>query len=161
MQSIKFFSVFCLITLLCACGFHLRQHHMDLSAKYPIIALPPTGSNTLHQALSRALIASAVEVQEDVLPGEILPTLVVHAEELTAEPLVYGTDSELRRERLKMAVTFSFGFEASKQFELTTERDRQLSSKQHLGDNAEKIIIEKEMQADIISQLLRYLAYSG
>jgi outer membrane lipopolysaccharide assembly protein LptE/RlpB len=72
--------------------------------------------------------------------------------------LVYGPDGELRRERIRMAVQFSFSTNTTKVFELFTERDRQLNSKQHLGDNAEKILIEQEMQADILNQLLRFLA---
>lgn len=154
--------IFCfgLILLLCGCGFHLRHAQSDLSKKYPTIILTPSGSNTLHQGLYRALIASSITVVEspDVAIG---PRLQVISQDLTTQPLVYGPDSELRRERLKMSVSFTFGLENPRQFELTTERDRQLNPNQHLGDNAEKVVIEREMQADIISQLLRFLAMNS
>lgn len=148
------FLILMLSLLVSGCGFHLRHSQADLSKKYPVIILAPAGSNTLHQGLSRALIASSVQVSENV-ENNTAPRLVVISQNLTTQPLVYGPDSELRRERLKMSVIFSF---SDQQIELETERDRQLNPNQHLGDNAEKVVIEREMQADIISQLLRFLA---
>ncbi|MBS0287084.1 MAG: hypothetical protein JSR17_07300 [Proteobacteria bacterium] len=155
----KLIFVFLLLQVLCTlgCGFHLRHSQAELSKKYPTIVLVPSGSNTLHQGLSRALIASSVQVSENT-ENISSPRLAVVSQNLTTQPLVYGPDSELRRERLKMSVVFSFGDKEIQQFELETERDRQLNPNQHLGDNAEKVVIEREMQADIISQLLRYLA---
>lgn len=148
-----------LISMLFGCGFHLRHSQSHLSIKYPEMILTPSGSNTMYQAIYRALLASSVSVHEHAEIEEALPRLIILSQQLTQQPLVYGPDAELRRERLRMSVVFSFDDRTKKQeFELATERDRQLNSKQHLGDNAEKIIIEQEMQADIVSQLIRYLA---
>ncbi len=153
-----------IILLLCfvaigGCGFHLRHHTAEIGNKYPTIILAPSGSNTLNQGIYRALISSSVHVVENSALYTDAPQLWITSQGITSQPLVYGSDSELRRERLKMSVKFSFGTPNSlQQFELTTERDRQLNPNQHLGDNAEKIVIEREMQADIISQLMRYLA---
>jgi outer membrane lipopolysaccharide assembly protein LptE/RlpB len=157
-QKIGLTIILLMLCLLAGCGFHLRHSQTNLGTKYPMIVLPPSGSNTLHQALYRALLASSVNVLEEAPPDQGGPQLRVISQQITQQPLVYGPDAELRRERLKMAVLFSFGDNATQQFELSTERDRQLNSKQHLGDNAEKVVIEQEMQADIISQLLRYLS---
>lgn len=151
-------SIILLSLLLSACGFHPRHSQSHLGSKYPTMVLPNSGSNTLHQALHRALLASAIDVHEKNHMEEKSPQLTVLSQQISQLPLVYGPDGELRRERLKMEVSFSFGFDKMQQFTFSTERDRQLNSKQHLGDNAEKILIEQEMQADIISQLLRYLA---
>jgi outer membrane lipopolysaccharide assembly protein LptE/RlpB len=142
--------------LLSGCGFHLRQTQLHLERKYPTIILPATGSHTLHQALHRSLLAHDIQVLEGSAMN--YPTLTVVSQEITTQPLVYGTDAELRRERLKMTVVFSFSSDKSQNFILSAIRDRQLNSKQHLGDNAEKILIENEMQNDILNQLLRYLA---
>ncbi|MBS0289231.1 MAG: hypothetical protein JSS07_04230 [Proteobacteria bacterium] len=154
---IKKYVFFFFIVLLSGCGFHLRNT-ADLSMKYPTIILPPSGSNSLHQGLHRALVASDVFVVEQAPAGLISPLLRVTGQNISALPLVYGPDGELRRERLKMSVAFSFESSKTQQFELYTERDRQLNPNQHLGDNAEKVVIEREMQADIISQLLHFLA---
>ena len=146
--------------MVAGCGFHLRLHQAQLRTQYPVIILPSSGSLTLHQALLRALDASAVRVLDKPSPKIDYPQLVVAAQTLTVQPLVYGPDSELRRERLKLNVTFNFGTSKGPitSFELSTERDRQLNSNQHLGDNAEKVLIEQEMQADIIGQCLRFIA---
>ncbi len=143
------------------CGFHLRHSQAQLWMKYPQIYLPPTGSNTLHQGLHRALMASSIHVTEEAPPKNMtVPTLKVLSQNISNLPLVYGPDSELRRERLKMSVFFYFqdNLNRSERVELYTVRDRQINPNQHLGDNAEKIVIENEMQADIISQLVRFLA---
>ncbi len=140
------------------CGFHLRHTQAQLGMKYPQIFLPLTGSNTMHQGLYRALLASSIHVTEVAPENKTVPTLKVLSQNITNLPLVYGPDSELRRERLKMSVLFSFENNGSERVELYTERDRQINPNQHLGDNAEKIVIEREMQADIISQLVRFLA---
>ena len=147
-----------LCAVLSGCGFHLRMHQKQLNHQYPQIQLPLSGSHTLHQAIRRALAASSVHVVESTIAKSSLPPLVVLAEDITTQPLVYGPDNELRRERLRMIVKFSFGKNTPKVFELATERDRMLNSNQHLGDNAEKVLIEQEMQMDIIRQLLRFLA---
>ncbi|MBN9288180.1 MAG: hypothetical protein BGO43_08480 [Gammaproteobacteria bacterium 39-13] len=161
MQHLRVIAVLIMSIALFGCGFHLRHSQSHLGAKYPAIVLPPSGSNTLYQAIYRALLSSSVNVQDSSnIAGT--PRLVILSQQLTQQPLVYGPDAELRRERLRMSVVFSFDDArdntAKREFELATERDRQLNSKQHLGDNAEKIIIEQEMQADIVSQLIRYLA---
>src|SRR5579871_6692981 len=150
-MQLKTLLCFILILLtLSACGFHLRQSQSHLGIKYPIVILPPSGSNTLHQALYRALVAATIHVVEQATPDDTSPKLLITAQQISQLPLVYGPDGELRRERLKMAISFSFGSQTMKAFELSAERERQLNSKQHLGDNDEKILIEQEMQADII-----------
>lgn len=146
---------------LSACGFHLRKNTIHLGAKYPTIVFPFSGSHTLYQALQRALASSSIHTV-DAMPlsdgTTVVPILRIAAEEITQQPLVYGPDSELRRERLRMTVSFSFENPPDvKNFTLTVERDHQLNSNQYLGDNAEKMIIEREMQTDIINQLLRYM----
>lgn len=145
------------VLTLSACSFHLRRNPVYLADQYPIIVLPFTGSHTLHQALFRALTSASIHVVDTCPPDGNAPRLIVVDQNLTQRPLVYGEDSELRRERLIMTITFSFGETNPKEFTLSTQRDHQLNSNQHLGDNAEKIIIEREMQLDIIDQLLRYI----
>src|SRR5688572_29541638 len=111
MDKLKKYVVHCLL-LSCflwvsGCGFHLQRTALPLGKKYPTLLLIPSGSNTLYQALRRALIASKVQVLEQTNDPQI-PRLQVLQEELTSYPLVYGPDGELRRERLKMIMTFSF-----------------------------------------------------
>lgn len=141
-----------LLLMLGGCGFHLRHYAQPLH-QYPLMALPFSGSHSFHQALHRHL-ASCVKLVEK---GEHIPTLLVVKETLSQQPLVYGPDGELRREQLNMSVTFSLTTDKTQEFELRSERARQLNSKQRLGDDAEKVLIEQEMQTDIIQQLLRFL----
>lgn len=155
-RSYTFLIVLIATTLLSGCGFHLRKNALHLNVKYPTIALPFTGSNTFHQALRRSLLAHSVRILEDCMDPNV-PKLIITSQLLTEQPIVYGPDSELRRERLLMNMTFSFGYTSPKTFVLSTVRDHQLYSSQHLGDNAEKSLMETEMQADIIEQLLRYI----
>lgn len=156
MRRLVLFTLSILLILgLSGCGFHLRKNAISLNTQYPVIVLPFKGSHTFHQALRRTLIAHSIQVLSDSsLPA---PELKVISQSLTIQPIVYGPDNELRRERLFMTVTFSFGCASPKEFTLSTVRDHQLYSSQHLGDNAEKSLMEKEMQADIIEQLLRYI----
>ena len=142
---------------LIACGFHLRHHDWALAESYPTIILPETGSPVFYQYLYRELSSRGVHIERDPCVAD-LPSLRVISETLTSQPLVYGADGELRRERLKMTITFTFKTHHEQQFALYTERERQLNNRQHLGDNAEKTILESEMRLDIIQQLFRYLA---
>src|SRR5437762_13126204 len=89
--------------VLSSCGFHLRKNVLKLDLQYPILLLPTSGSHTLHEALHRALRLASIEVVQVPPPGSpILPKLVVVSQQLTQQPLVYGQDGELRRERIKM-----------------------------------------------------------
>lgn len=155
MQKCKGILIIAICLLLSGCGFHLRKNAEHLNTQYPVIILPFSGSHTFHQALTRTLLAHSIRLVE--CSEEDFPRLNVVAQTLSVQPLVYGPDSELRRERLFMSVTFSFGCECLKEFTLSTVRDHQLYSSQHLGDNAEKSLMEAEMQMDIIEQLLRYI----
>jgi outer membrane lipopolysaccharide assembly protein LptE/RlpB len=141
------------------CGFHLRQNQVELGNKFPVIVLTRSGSHTFHQALQRALLLASTHVVVDASENQDAdaPRLTIVAMQTTQQPLVYGPDSELRRERLRMSVTFSFANPTPTEIALYSVRDRQLNSNQYLGDNAEKSMIEQEMQADIIGQLLQYL----
>lgn len=157
----KSLSIITLLSILLGgCGFHLRNHQVELGHKFPVVVLQRSGSHTLYQALQRALTQASTEVIFDTAAGDDetdAPRLFIVAMQTTQQPLVYGPDSELRRERLKMAVTFSFANPTPTEITLYSVRDRQLNSNQYLGDNAEKSMIEQEMQADIIAQLLQYL----
>lgn len=159
-KSLTAFLLLCV--LLSGCGFHLRKNQVELGHKFPIIVLQRSGSHTLYQALQRTLTLAATEVLTQTPEGDngMLPQLSITSQVLTQQPLVYGPDSELRRERLKMSVTFSFANPTPTEIALHSVRDRQLNSNQYLGDNAEKSMIEHEMQADIIAQLLQYLESS-
>lgn len=155
----KYLLIAC-ITLTAGCGFHLRHMYANLSKQYPVMVLPASGSITFYQAVYRGLQAQSIKVLQQVHQTETYPILTITNELLTQFPLVYGPDSELRRERLTLTVTFSFQPPPPDQaisFTLIAQRDRQLNNKQHLGDNDEKILIEQEMQADIIGQLFRYI----
>lgn len=129
-----------------------------MAAKYPYVVLPYSGSHSLHQGLLYALESQSIHVQCKPSTHYQAPILQVITENMSTQPLVYGPDSELRRERLTLEVIFSFGLvKDPKLISLRTSRERQLISSQHLGDNAEKTLIEKEMQTDIINQLFRHL----
>lgn len=151
------------LCVLSGCGFHLRNHYHRLDDQYPVMVLPATGTDSFHRALRNALQMTSIRVLDaSDSDDKNLPTLTIVSEDLHAQPLVYGSDSELRRERLQLQVVFTFidGISPeAKQIEFFTKRERQLNSNQHLGDNAEKILIEQEMQTDIIAQLLLFLSH--
>ena len=147
-----------LLNVLSGCGFHLRRLACDITAIYPAVVCPLSGTHTLHQALYNALLTQGVTVLDCQPPDDCLPQIQVFAQTLDSQPLVYGADGELRRERLRMAVTFTVETDCVRHIALATYRDRQLNNRQHLGDNAEKILLEREMQQDIIQQLFRTMA---
>lgn len=144
------------MSLFTGCGFHLRRPVCDIQAQYPAVICPLSGTHTFHQALYNAFLNQGITVIE-CPTDECLPKIQVISQSLDTQPLVYGTDGELRRERLRMTVVFSIHTDCTRHISLATYRDRQLNSRQHLGDNAEKILLEREMQQDIIQQLFRSL----
>jgi LPS-assembly lipoprotein len=148
-----------LFSLLSGCGFHLRKNAEAVSAKYPVIILPFSGSHTFYRSLRRSLLAHSIDLLDEKPVGETecYPILNIVSEEQTIQPIIYGPESELRRERLFLTIIFSFGFTCPQEIAFTAVRDHQLYSSQHLGDNAEKSLLETEMQADIIRQFLRYI----
>lgn len=148
-----------LFSLLSGCGFHLRKNAIAINEKYPVMVLPFSGSHTFYQALRRTLLGHSVTLLKEIPEENIgcYPILTIVSEKQTIQPIIYGPDSELRRERLFLTIIFSFGYLSPKNIAFTAVRDHQLYSSQHLGDNAEKSLLETEMQTDIIQQFLRYI----
>lgn len=145
------------LTLLSGCGFHLRRTPCHLAATYPTVVLPFSGTHSLYQAVYHALTTQGITVLECPDETVCFPQIRIGSQSLVSQPLVYGADGELRRERLRLSVEFIVETDCARTICFATYRDRILNNRQHLGDNAEKILLEREMQQDIIQQFFRYL----
>lgn len=144
------------------CGFHLRGTQHSSLPKIKELALRPYEPySEFYQTLRENLKRVGVDV---ILPQANLacPTLTLTKSDLTQHSLVYSLQGQTRRERLQLALSYKFDLpNASQPFEgkMISNRDRQLNPNQDLADQFEKTLLEKEMQLELVVQLIEQLRF--
>jgi outer membrane lipopolysaccharide assembly protein LptE/RlpB len=155
----------CMILLGCfvsGCGFHLRGTHQPKTLRIKEVVLLPYDPYTIfYQTMREKFKRSGVDV---LLPQTNLacPTINVIKSELTKHTLVYSIQGQTRRERLQLTLSYDLTLPNTNQHftqKMTANRDLQLNPNQDLADQYEKTLLEKEMQQELIDQLIQQLAF--
>ncbi|WP_211444936.1 LPS assembly lipoprotein LptE [Collimonas humicola] len=144
--------------MLCACGFHLRG-----SANLPFSSLYMTFAPTspLGIELKRNIVASG---NTKVLskPEGAEATLGVLSE--TREKVILTTNSSGRPSEYMLYYRLTFHVTDAQNKELlaptliTLKRDISYNSSQELSKDAEEVLLYRDMQSDMVQQILRRLA---
>lgn len=148
-----FVFVFCL--LLCACGFHLRGSQQETSLPFADVYVSSNPKEPMIRQLTVALASL------DVLSNELSDwQLHVTTPKLKTYPLAYGPNGELVRETLELKVTYTLmhNKEVIQTKTMRNQRQHQLNIATQLADRAELETILKEMEHDLVQQMIIHLS---
>lgn len=147
-------------TLLSACGFQLRGA-VDLPYSSLYIALPE--SNTLRAKLVRSISAGSKTTLTDSAK-ESQAILGITGDALVKNVLSLNSAGRVREYQLVR--TFSFrvydplGRDLIPPSQIVVKRDITFDDSQVLSKQAEEVLLIKDMEDDVVQQLLRRLAAS-
>ncbi|MGB7192014.1 MAG: LPS assembly lipoprotein LptE [Collimonas pratensis] len=144
--------------MLCACGFHLRgSANLAFSSIYMTFA--PT--SPLGIELKRNIIASG---NTKVLPKAEGAEVTLGVLSETREKVILTLNSSGRPSeymlyyRLTFQVTDAQGKQLLAPTLITLKRDISYNSSQELSKDAEEVLLYRDMQSDMVQQILRRLA---
>ena len=141
------------------CGFHLRGNQ---TFAFKSLAISPTAGSAVAQDLARYFGASLVPVTTTA--GGVAPEVVLYiVEEVRERNIVAINASGQVRElqllvRLKFKVQTPQGLDLIKTTEISQQRDISFNESSALAKEAEEILLYRDMQNDIVQQMLRRLA---
>jgi len=146
-------------TGLAACGFHLRGA-MDFA--FDTVAVTPETGGAVAPELIRILgdRIRPVAPKQDQQPPQVILDIVREAREKS----VVGTNSsgQVREFQLRLRVKFRMrtpqGRTLIEETEVTQQRDISFSEATVLSKEAEETMLFRDMQSDIVQQLLRRMA---
>ncbi len=142
------------------CGFRLRSHQ-DFA--FSTLAITPNPGGTLTMELRRSFDPAAVRV---LAPGVALTQAQVVLDILSEqrEKTVVGINSsgQVREFQLRIRVKFRVrggdGQELVPDSEIVQQRDISFNESAVLAKEAEEMLLYRDMQTDIVQQLLRRMA---
>lgn len=145
--------------LLAGCGFQLRNSQ---AYEFQSIAVTPARGSAVALEASRYLGASVrLASAPDVQPP---PDVVLEVLQEQRDKTVVGVNAsgQVREFQLRLTVKFRLrtpqGAELIPQSEIVQQRDISFSETAVLAKEAEEALLYKDMQADVVQQLLRRLA---
>jgi len=155
------------VALLAGCGFKLRQ---PPKLAFETIRSPGSFATPVARELQRALEQAGIRVlppeaprQPDSPPGE-LPDLVMDVLQDQRERAVVGITATGQVRELQLRVRFKFrvrsgeGADLIEDTELLQTRDISFTETAVLGKEAEEALMYRDMQTDIVQQVLRRLS---
>src|SRR5450830_1124372 len=141
------------------CGFKLRG---DQNYAFQILAIQPNPGGAVATELCRSF-GSAVRVLESDVPLAQAQVVLDVLEE-TREKVVVGVNSsgQVREFQLRLRVKFRVrtpqGDELTPDTEIVQQRDISFNESAVLAKEAEEGLLYRDMQSDIVQQLMRRLA---
>jgi LPS-assembly lipoprotein len=149
----------CTATGLAACGFHLRG---ALDFAFDTVAVTPETGGAVAPELIRVLgdRIRPVAPKPDQEPPQVIVDILSEAREKS----VVGTNSsgQVREFQLRLRVKFRMrtpqGRTLIEETEVAQQRDISFSEAAVLSKEAEETLLFRDMQSDIVQQLLRRMA---
>jgi LPS-assembly lipoprotein len=143
--------------LLAGCGFHIRQPAQLAFKSISLVGFAPR--SPLAEALQRELASSVRVVQAPTAPDVVLRAL-----QDSRERTVVASTSAAQVRELQLRITFNFradtasGRELIPRVELLIKRDLSYRETAALAKEQEEAELFRDMQADVVAQVLRRLA---
>jgi LPS-assembly lipoprotein len=143
---------------LSACGFRLRG-----ALRFPYTSVHLASTSPLAQELSAALRGNGVQVMGGSQPPERAAVVVSLSEERRERVIVSRTSSGQVRE-LQLRLTVRVGARSGRGVDLLTpidlsqQRDVSYNESAALAKEAEEEALNREMQSELVQQLMRRLA---
>jgi LPS-assembly lipoprotein len=150
---------FLVLGLLTGCGFHLRG---NLAFDFSSIAITPYPGSAVAQELRRSL-GSAVNVlkpHDPLTQAQLVMNVLSEQREKTVVGVnASGQVREFQlRNRVKFSLTTPQGREIWAENEILQQRDISYNESAALAKEAEEILLYRDMQTDIVQQIMRRLA---
>lgn len=145
--------------LLGGCGFKLRGNQ---SFAFTSIAISPSTAGALTKELRRSLAGMVQVLAIDAPPAQAQVVLQVLSEE--REKVVVGVNSSGQVRELQLRLRFKFrlttgqGQELIAGDEIVQQRDISYNESAALAKETEEAVLYRDMQSDIVQQLLRRLS---
>lgn len=144
--------------LLGGCGFQLRSY--DLEAGVDSVAVLEQGRNLLTEPLRRGLRQAGVDVVSTVEAGADA-TVVLLDDRRARRSVSVGGDARVAEYELLLGVRYRLlgadGTELAPARWAEVERIFQIDRDNIVGSSEEQALLDQEMQADLVQQLLRAL----
>ncbi len=158
MRAIKLFVTFCLVGLLTACGFQLRG---DYALPFQTMSIALAPSSELYAQLKRSIEASSpTRIVDD--PKEAEANLIVLGDR--NEKVILTLNSAGRAREYDLVRTFSFKVSSANNADyippsqIVLRRDMTFNDDLVLSKESEEALLWRDIQKDLIQQLLRRLA---
>lgn len=150
--------IVCLTLALSACGFHLRNS-ASLPFKSLYIALPATSE--LRATIARNIAASSdTKIVDSAAESDAVLTITGD----TQVKNILSISAAGRVNEYQLVRTFSYrvhdkaGIDLQAPAQIVLRRDVSYSDDQVLSKEAEEVLLRRDMQNDLVQQLLRRLA---
>jgi len=157
-RAIKLFATFCLIGLLTACGFQLRG---DYALPFQTMSIALAPSSELYAQIKRSIEASSpTRIVDD--PKEAEANLIVLGDR--NEKVILTLNSAGRAREYDLVRTFSFKVSSANNgdyippSQIVLRRDMTFNDDLVLSKESEEALLWRDIQKDLIQQLLRRLA---
>ena len=151
-------NIACLTLVLSACGFHLRDS-ANLPFKSLYINLPPTSE--LRATIARNIAASSdTRIVESKEGSDAVLSVLGDTQVKT----ILSINSAGRVREYQLVRTFSYrvhdkaGNDLQPPAQIVLRRDVSYNDDQVLSKEAEEVLLRRDMQNDLVQQLLRRLA---
>jgi LPS-assembly lipoprotein len=147
------------VSLLAGCGFKLRSSQ---NFAFDTVAVTPESAGGVAAELTRYLGDRVRPVAPPA--GGVAPDVIVDIVQETREKTVVGVNAtgQVREFQLRIRVKFRVrtpqGLELTPETEITQQRDISFNESAVLAKEAEEGLLYRDMQSDIVQQLVRRLA---
>ena len=145
---------------LAACGFHLRGSNGQYNLPFHSVYLGFPDTSPLGTELKRNLRALGAEIVPDATKAEALFDVLAEARGKT----ILSLNSQGRVREYLLTYTLSFkvrdtkGGELLGATEISLKRPLQFNETQVLAKESEEVLLYRDMQTDLVQQILRRLA---
>ena len=136
------------------CGFQLRS--WDLSSHVASYYIQTSGANALERPLGRALEQAGVEPAES--PGAAALVVTLHQLSSGRRGVSVTPRARVAEYALTLSVSYSARADGEVLLRTQTARSRrvyQVDSDNVVGSSEEQALLEREMQSDLVQQILR------
>lgn len=158
-KALQWFLMLLAAVMLSACGFHMRG---PAQLPFKSIYLGFSGNSSLGTELKRYIRASGVEVKDQATDAEAVLQVLADARE--KKILSLNTNGQVREYSLYQRFSFQVKDQAGKILiapaAITLKRDITYDANQELAKQAEEVLLYRDMQSDLVQQILRRLSAS-
>jgi len=144
---------------LTGCGFHLRSSQ---EFAFKTIAIQPTAGSPVAQDLARYFAGAVVPLAAGTgpTPPEVVLTIVQEVRERNI--VAVNASGQVRELQLLVRLKFKLGTPQGVDLidttEISQQRDISFNESSALAKEAEEVLLFRDMQNDIVQQMLRRLA---
>jgi LPS-assembly lipoprotein len=156
-KVLQWFLMLLAAVMLSACGFHMRG---PANLPFKTIYLGFADNSSLGTELKRYIRASGVEVTNSATEAEAVMQVLANTTE--KKILTLNSNGQVREYSLYQRFSFQVKDKAGKisiaPIQISLKRDVTYDPNQELAKQAEEVLLYRDMQSDLVQQILRRLS---